>query len=99
MRVVPHFRTDSLDDAEVGDDCRIAQVTILEMLTGPNLLDFHHAFVLDKPVKNGVECRLHHGQGGVLLIEFEQESFEMPLRSGLRGKLVETQEQGFSLIG
>ena len=93
------LRADSLDDAEVGDDCRIAQLTVLEMFTGATLLDLHHAFVLDKPVKNGVERRLHHGQGGVFLIEFEHESFEMPLRGGLRGKLVEAQEQGFSLIG
>ena len=93
------LRADSLDDAEVGDDCRIAHLTVLEVFTGPTLLDFHHAFVFDKPVKNGVEGRLHHGQGRVLLIEFEHESFEMPFCGGLRGNLVEAQKQGSSLVG
>ena len=68
------------------------------MFTGPTLLDFHHAFVPDKPVKNGVEGRFHHGQGWVLLIEFEHESFEMPFCGGLGEKLGELQNKDFLLL-
>ena len=62
------LRANSLDDAEVGDYRRVAQQAFLEVFTGATLLDFYHAFVLDKPVKNRVEGRLQHGQGRVLCV-------------------------------
>ncbi len=96
----PPLLPNPLDDAQVRNDCRIAQFAFtLTPITGAALLDLQHLFLLDKTVQNGGERRLQNRQGWVFRVELEHESLQMPLNRDLRGELFCAQEHRGSFAG